>query len=680
MRDTHRSDWDSQDICAAQAVIWLLWHSEHPNTTIAALDAALRLPSDLLLSLIIQRQGLDMRLFHFYSSLIPPHPRSFMSWVASWDDRAVICGMAILHIFTQPSFANPSIRSLRLGIGHQFIDYGYECVTEGNHALILRALVGFLFNPHLDPSWLSDILGKIQDPHYVAQLQVNLPDGRHSSLVSSITTTVPLCYLAFDVFTFIALTYSLDGFCKRTLPDVCNLARNVLTNSSSATVVSRIAITVGAGLWCIQVGTRRRRNPSWNLASSQNLKEVESLLITGTRAVDKGNMVIDNVALLLSLVDEESLGDEELIGCASLLHTLLTYTKNGFIQRSSLVSERPHFVDHLLLLSRSCRDDSSAQSTILEILCARWDTFMENHWEDFYLLVNHASTFPPLVTNLIRHLATYSGDEAFLQLFLSRDGLLSDPDHYSTLFPIQRPPFWRALRLSSTDPIILSNQIIVVLDCLAHSDGSRGASSSDEWIDQAECTVAFLTRMTETNTELEWPSYFSAGEMMALALKGTGYRQALQHLVPSWCGEFVILLWRGAHNWCAVGTLRDDWGDSAFFRKEIIDLMLEYHQFVKEKGYIGLDLNTLGGYLEQALRRVSRTQGDKQSLTQPDGYSNNVDEPNENHIDCSPAHNPEETSRKIVTDTKVVEDPEQEERHRRIIQALESLVFPSINS
>ncbi|KAG8936229.1 hypothetical protein FRC03_008396, partial [Tulasnella sp. 419] len=64
-------EWDQDDIVAAESVVWLLEHAEHPDVTLRALAATIRLPPALVLSLIETSEGLMERLIDFHNGLLP---------------------------------------------------------------------------------------------------------------------------------------------------------------------------------------------------------------------------------------------------------------------------------------------------------------------------------------------------------------------------------------------------------------------------------------------------------------------------------------------------------------------------------------------------------------------------------------------------------------------------------
>ncbi|KAG8938246.1 hypothetical protein FRC03_007479, partial [Tulasnella sp. 419] len=108
--------WDETAVTAAESVIWLLEQAEHPDATIAALDAVPRLPPDLLLSLISKREGLLERLVRFHIALLPPTSAGHgdVKWVRAWHDKAIVSGMALWHILKAqlPSNRDPVVDSL----------------------------------------------------------------------------------------------------------------------------------------------------------------------------------------------------------------------------------------------------------------------------------------------------------------------------------------------------------------------------------------------------------------------------------------------------------------------------------------------------------------------------------------------------------------------------------------
>ncbi|KAG8943017.1 hypothetical protein FRC03_002711, partial [Tulasnella sp. 419] len=90
---------------------------------------------------------------------------------------------------------------------------------------------------------------------------------------------------------------------------------------------------------------------------------------------------------------------------------------------------------------------------------------------------------------------------------------------------------------------------------------SMAWGAEKQWSNSEERVVSFLARMMETNTELHWPSYFSANDIRALNLGTRKRRRAIPNLLSSWRGEYVMLLWRGAQQWSREDILPADWDD-----------------------------------------------------------------------------------------------------------------------
>ncbi|KAG8939241.1 hypothetical protein FRC03_006421 [Tulasnella sp. 419] len=162
-RKDERSRWDSALITAAEAVVWLLEHADHPDVTITALDAVRRLPPSLALSLIREREGLLETLIAFHHSLLPlaSSTDTQADWLVAWPDAAVVSALAWQHILWADSLEHDDrlAMKLRLTESDPYGDANVWEVLENNSDIRLTAqcLLKLGFNKS-HSSYVGDLL------------------------------------------------------------------------------------------------------------------------------------------------------------------------------------------------------------------------------------------------------------------------------------------------------------------------------------------------------------------------------------------------------------------------------------------------------------------------------------------------------------------------------------------
>ncbi|KAG8945967.1 hypothetical protein FRC03_001593 [Tulasnella sp. 419] len=124
----------------------------------------------------------------------------------------------------------------------------------------------------------------------------------------------------------------------------------------------------------------------------------------------------------------------------------------------------------------------------------------------------------------------------------------------------------------------------------------------------------FLYHLITKDAGLSYPSYFpeqlitevreSHRHLRYPQTQSYEFVRLVRHfeLQRAWVGENVLLLWQAAHKIHLDGQLPDDWSDSAFFKPEVVDLMLDHYRRITEKGHAGVDLDAFGRYFKAALR------------------------------------------------------------------------------
>ncbi|KAG8942250.1 hypothetical protein FRC03_003474 [Tulasnella sp. 419] len=167
--------WDRTTKRAVDCVVWVLEHSEHLDTTIAALDACLRLPTELLLSSINRREGLRERVLEFHRSLLRLSSEQHTNRKESLQDRVMISDMALFHLFKLD-------QDTSLGAGTQSYEYRafskipiiVELINPSNITTVWDYT-----HPDTNPTLLQPL-----------QIQIDLSDARQTSVTNHLVSYV----------------------------------------------------------------------------------------------------------------------------------------------------------------------------------------------------------------------------------------------------------------------------------------------------------------------------------------------------------------------------------------------------------------------------------------------------------------------------------------------------------
>ncbi|KAG8918948.1 hypothetical protein FRC02_002025, partial [Tulasnella sp. 418] len=586
--------WSSRDELAAGTVVWMLEHSDHSDATIAALDAALRLPGDLIFMRINQRDGLWERLFGFHLNL------TSLALDASnreWEDRLIIAQMALFHLVK--------------------LDGGFDYLPDlpSDHLIPLQVLLGGKGGHHY-PEALKSQLSEVEALRSVIvrwsqvaltcpetcqsllqprTLKIGLNMTKQNSAANNIVSSVIPAHLAVEAMTCAILLGHMSSIPNSSWDDnkwssIAQGLRVLLDSEPSWSTISHAALAVAAMHWITPP-----REGRWCYTSTKQEIDLEHLLKRSIYAPDKGKLVLHNVALALSLVDPYS---PHIL--FKLLGRLVSLTEHEFCQvlkseDKSCRSHFPHFPESLLRLSRKLADNAAEWDTILRILgtCKGWASSSSTEYaQDIIQLFRtkfsaglDSSTPSDDSSPLYRVTAAIAGmqdPQLFRDVFLSEDGVIAFSYNVPAWAAIQ--PVYSAILVSvpfkfgGPSAYIRECQIDLALKWLTRLHGSL-AKGDEECQLAIETLVDFLKDVI-LDFDLKWPAYFPSDFIAINYKRGHQTQHSFidhlrhYHLEHVWIGDMVLMLRKAAHEAFKHSWLPGGWNDFAFFEPDVVDLML----------------------------------------------------------------------------------------------------------
>ncbi|KAG8946598.1 hypothetical protein FRC03_001332 [Tulasnella sp. 419] len=632
-----KPQWNLKERTAAHSVVWLLEHSEHPDTTVVALDAARRLNPNLVLAMIQKREGLVYRLRKFCYDLLPPESTDPLQWVARLSDKAVI-SMAALH----------HVDPFGLGRGQKTARTLYDDPIvinslPGISSLAIRLLAihnsrigSFWLDLKLEGSirtrWLMLLLKSLDFSTKSDQFHTDLYHGIQASISIPLSTRISLPQLALDALIKASEEYDYTrnwlgyGF-QVSWTETPHILQAILQADTSYRTIKHVALVIAT----IRLMICNMVNSSfWSYPSEMDKSKLKRRVAELHKCLYKSTTVHTYIELVLSLVDGP--GDE--IFCtssANIYYTLLTLTKE-------LLRKQPSkdftFYAGLLRLSRVYSSDPPTQVLIIELLsfCKDWAIEgIEQYKDDMSRFLKYRFTSSsgyqsfedpdsPL-HKLLYWLAYTSSDDLFLHIFPTVYSGLTTDDTTGTPISLSNAPQFirnRILRSDSSkspDPkVAYSYQIALALVIPVHQQNSR-----DLW-----SMVYFVSKMQDT--ELHWPVYFPSSRIKWVVeyvdgmllhsssisdLQEEWLSQEVSRIISEtnmdnlWRGECTMLLWKGASNAFREDRLPEDWSDAVFFQSSVVDMMKKYYYHIKQQQqqYVERDQDTLRAYFRKALER-----------------------------------------------------------------------------
>ncbi|KAG8964179.1 hypothetical protein FRC03_002123, partial [Tulasnella sp. 419] len=322
-------------------------------------------------------------------------------------------------------------------------------------------------------------------------------------------------------------------------------------------------------------------------------------------------LVLDNVALALSLVDPSS--PDRL---PDLLHSLLSLTEDAFCEllkedHQTFASRFPHLAESLLQLSRRLPEHKGVQGMVLRVLgrCRGWvSSSTVDYVDDIIRLFttqldarhddsSHLTSSSSITSDLYKvatELVSMPEDDLFRYVFLSSDGLLSKNRIWP--WPRIRPIYSGILNATSfkfggSSSVIRSSQIDIALEWLVHLHRSL-EKGGDQWQNNIEPLAGFLQGLFTQDAQLRWPAYFPPDfiETMDLRKRPEDRNKFIAKLKAYglervWIGDIVLMLWVAAHHARKESWLPEDWDDKKFFELVVMDLMLSHYHYLIEQRF-----------------------------------------------------------------------------------------------
>ncbi|KAG8958880.1 hypothetical protein FRC03_008721 [Tulasnella sp. 419] len=608
--------WSHADVTAAESVVWLLERAEHPDVTIAALDAVPRLPPDLVFSLIKQREGLWERLVVFHNSLLPLSEAGGLDeWARAWPNSATVSGISLHHILlgraldrsdkdngSTVDFAN--IRNLktrdtsRQEMSHpdvlavtnlvlNWITQPMKALGDGISYNFLQ-YISFIMHPSL----------AIKNPH---PFQVELADISRAMPGAHFTTSVCPISLILDAIICSSLTRRRgDHFSEEIRELVLPFLCTVLRDESSYDIVSHVALTVAT-----IYATGYSEDPPNHIAAHR-LEDIHGWIRKASS--DKSSMILENVAWALSMINDGSRD-------ATIFIILLRITEPLFQEKKGELDWQSipfrSFPRNLLLLSGLSQRDHDSQLGIVRLLNAHPTQALVSHLDE---------SSRSAITQLLKSLFTspiQSGkvwEQGALLLNQVASQLIPSSEFVDITFNLE---LWksftrRCIQENRMDmqQIDLQNFTSIMGVLQMPISGSPGRSvliviqtllatallvqqATRGWV--TDDVVSFLNVLIDEDTELQWPEYLvSAGFIRSNVYQTTTSQTARAIAIDRvqlnnylkrdhstcyvWFGEAFLLLWKkGRKEYLRTGRgLECDYIDDIFYESSVVQKIVMY--------------------------------------------------------------------------------------------------------
>ncbi|KAG8914123.1 hypothetical protein FRC02_005098, partial [Tulasnella sp. 418] len=681
------TEWDRTTKRAVDCVVWLLEHSEHLDTTIAALDACLRLPTELLLSTINQREGLRERLLGFHRSLLLRSLEQRANRKESLQELVAISDIALFHLFKLDQDTSLGVETR----SYEYRDFGKIPISVE------------LINPrNITTIWGNISVNGDKTALQPLRLQVDLSDARQTSVTNHLVSYVIPADLWIEAVTCDSIhDFKKDHYIPVSLlrfrpwSFIIETLQSILEAGPALSTISHVANAIAAFHWkvCPVAGGDR-----WGYSAEEDQHMFVQSLKNNVYALDKRQSMLTSVSLALSLFDKS---------CPDVLSVLYCrlLSLNIWEEYSYRASDQ-HFAQCLLQLERKHIDDEDRRRPICKVLsrCLHVGSFITENVEAITellkrdLLSSHArhdlNDFASPLSLMIAAITKNVDDNTFHHIFFSEYGILSDSSalsaveaRYSAISPFR----FRALHSTLLFPDywlkLWSCQVVFVLDCLPLSP------TFFEYYGSLH-VVRYILHIVTEKASLLWPTYFPSESLQVLSARTPGDYLVVDSRVSTgifqdtdlekaWIGDSVLLLWRAARKFQQDGTLPAEWTDSAFFAPDIINLVLDHYHLVTAQGYIGVDHDTFRNYFEVALAN--------QQLSRRVSFAPNEDRSGENQVPFSDIAEPSSPEKLSSEDTEdktskmaagttggvggMPEDGDVTNRCTRIAEALRSLGY-----
>ncbi|KAG8912156.1 hypothetical protein FRC02_006139 [Tulasnella sp. 418] len=399
------SRWTSSEAIAAECVIWLLEHSEHVDTTVAALHACLRLPSPLLVSLIDEREGLRERILNFYRNLEQQTAFDNQKW-EELRDRMAVTTLALFHVFK--SDYTLGYRA-DLWVSDNEIRIDLSAPYDSYIQLWLRV------PPKPNPDLVKPL-----------QLRIELTDTRQATVTNPLIVSVNQAHWLAEGIAFKFLhefdqdLVPLKNLDSEPFAEAIQMFQFLLANQPTLRDIGYVAMAIAALHWRIVSGSEVNH---WGYASAEEKQRFKQKITQIIQALDKSKVASQSVAIALSLLDPSCPNQ------LSPLHDrLLRLSTTGWLWDSSLASV---LLESYWKHSGDKRQPLIVQAlghlaTSLELNTERADSLFRLIKHEISISDDRDESTKDSLSPIIDSLASAADDDFFNSIFLSEPGLLNN--------------------------------------------------------------------------------------------------------------------------------------------------------------------------------------------------------------------------------------------------------------
>ncbi|KAG8939728.1 hypothetical protein FRC03_006093, partial [Tulasnella sp. 419] len=654
------SQWTSSEAVAAECVIWLLEHSEHVDTTVAALHACLRLPSPLLVSLIDEREGLRERILNFHGNLQQQGGLGNQKW-EELRDRMFVSSLALFHLFKgddqNTASWTGSDEEIQIAIFGSYIHLWFPVPPKPNPDLVKPL-----------------------------QLRIELTDTRQAIVMNPLVVSVNQAHLLAEgiackfLYEFDRDLVPVTKLDSEPFAEVIQMFQFLLANQPTFRDIGYVAMAIAALHWRIDSGSEVNH---WGYSSVEDKQRFKQKITQIIQALDKSKVVAQSIAIALSLLDP--LCPDQL----SPLHDhLLRILKTAWLSDSYLASV---LLESYWKHSGDKNSGDKRQALIvqalgrsvlwLELNTERADSLSRLIKHEISISDNRDKSTKDSLSRIIDRLASASDDDVFDSVFLSEAGLLNNS--FVSAFRKDTSELTRRLQHSAPSlvgqfPEIWAYLVDQTLEQLVGIHHKAYSFIGPYFI--------FLHQLISTEAGLHWPTYFPSELVTEISdLKSMGLNSdrwdgdqlmALEKdpdgLSKAVLGESVLLSWRATHHMSQCGRLPSSWNDHKFFEAEVVNIILDYYVYVRKQGYIGVDYDTLRRYFEAFLQNSEHGVGEPSDDKLPQTPESTGEG---SRTDGLNAETSRAASNALVNGVPTIEDqvPNDAQIRMRIEEALETL-------
>ncbi|KAG8912171.1 hypothetical protein FRC02_006125, partial [Tulasnella sp. 418] len=494
------SQWTSSEADAAECVIWLLEHSEHVDTTIAALHACLPLPSPLLVSLINEREGLRERILDFHMNLVQQIGLGNQK-LEELRDRMFVSTLALFHLFKSDyAFGNGAdffvsddeIRIFLLGIYNSSIRVWFRIPSKPNPDLVKPL-----------------------------QLRIELTDTRQATVTNPLVVSVNqahwltegiTCKLLYDSDQDLIPKTKLDS---KPFAEAIQMFQFLLANQPTSRDIGYVAMAIAALHWRIDSGSEVNH---WGYSSVEDKQRFKQKITQIIQALDKSKEAPQSVAIALSLLDPSCPNQLSPLHDRLLRLSTTVWLSDSYLASVLLESYWKHLGDkrQALIVQALGR-----MATWLELNTERADSLFRLIKYEISISDNRDKSTKDSLSPIIDSLASAADDDFFNSTFLSEAGLLNN----SIILAFRKDTWDLTRRLQHSAPSLIG-RFPEIWAYLVDQTLERLVVAHQYKINIFTwSSFIFLHQLISTEAGLHWPTYFPSELVTEISdLKRIGFR------------------------------------------------------------------------------------------------------------------------------------------------------------